>query len=491
MGHVQCPSCRHEFQLPKLGVDGLLKNTTLRNIVDRYRESKSNTAASKAAHKAAHKAVPSQMCDKEPYYDAVETYPDCDDYCELCTFDQMEGALAGLTLTDASAVTPKDLTPTVHPQEKVGKHGYHRVGVVTAVPDTSQQNQTKAQPDIYSILWSLDRNRVWQGIDYKLDIHGDIGLGDRLFRFVDRDNLEEIPTYRAFLRLLDNYNIDQPEYVTKKEENNARAFLNCCLDTEVMQEAHSFLAKKGCVPKSRQGFKGVLYDMWFTPYSRTHRDRVQRFSTGFEHTFLGETRCRHMIGFHNWLRFYEEERQGCIQVNDCKRHYCEDRQILTVDFDWHDGNHTSDSFFVGTSPEFELALYTVCFLAGDGAETRVVLGGETVTIATLKLGGYLGSCYPILREQSQPGTEYHTKDNSSDNPLVAEGLGFLQYLKNEKFGPELPKGTLKRIYERDYTWSYGRRPRTPFSLVLRTLMTNGKVATYWTYHGMEMVTFLK
>ncbi|XP_066282113.1 uridylate-specific endoribonuclease B-like [Branchiostoma lanceolatum] len=331
--------------------------------------------------------------------------------------------------------------------------------------------------DIYSTLWTLDHNRLRRGVDYRVT-----PCGDRLFRFVNQDTLENVPTYRAFLNLLDNYEADvnKPENVTEKEKNDARAFLNRCLDTEVMQKAHNFLAEEGYAPKGKKGFKDMLYDMWFTPYTRTHSDKAQRSSSAFEHTFLGETRCGHVIGFHNWLRLYSEECLGNIQHKGCKwcDCGCDDRIIFTIDFDWKGNNKTRDSFFVGTSPEFELALYTVCFLAGDGAKTEVVLGGQRVTITTYKLNGYIGSCYPIL------------EGDSGDN-LLDEGLDFLEYLENEDFGPEMGKRRLKRIYEEDYTKCCGRRCETAFSQVLRTLERNDKVEIYSNNHGVDIVTILE
>ncbi|XP_078591346.1 uridylate-specific endoribonuclease B-like isoform X1 [Branchiostoma floridae x Branchiostoma japonicum] len=342
--------------------------------------------------------------------------------------------------------------------------------------------------DIYSTLWALDHTRLERGVDYDVNL-----CGDKLFPFVKQRKLESIPTYEAFLRLLDNYTADvnQPEHVTQKEQNEARAFLNRCLETEVMQEAHSFLADEGCVPESKKGFKDVLYKMWFTPYTRTHTDRAQRSSSAFEHTFVGETRCGHVIGFHNWLRLYSEERQGNIRHKGCRCCDCDDRIILTIDFDWKGKSKTRDSFFVGTSPEFELALYTVCFLAGDGAKTEVVLGGERVTIATFKLNGQIGSCYPILQQQDQSDTESDTEDDSADNPLVAEGLDFLEYLEDQDIGPEMGKRRLKGIYEEDYTESCGRRSGTPFSQVLRTLKWNDKVEIYINNDGVDIVNILE
>ncbi|KAI8482097.1 hypothetical protein Bbelb_401840 [Branchiostoma belcheri] len=332
-------------------------------------------------------------------------------------------------------------------------------------------------PDIYSALWALDHNRLKRG-------------GDRLFPFVKWSKLDEIPTYRAFLNLLNNYeaDVDQPEDVmekedyeeedyeeedvTEKEENDARAFLNRCLDTKVMEEAHAYLAKEGCAPECKRDFKEMLFKMWFTPYTRTHNDRAQRLSSAFEHTFVGETRCGHVIGFHNWLRLYDEECRGNIRYKPAAKYgCCAHRIVLTIDFDWKGNSKTRDSFFVGTSPEFELAL--------KGPKTGVVLDGcKRVTIATYKLDGHIGSCYPIL------------EGDSGDN-LWDEGLDFLEYLEDEDYGSEMGKRRLKGIYEEDYTRARGRRGGTAFSQVLRTLEWNKKVKVNVNNHGVDVVAFLE
>ncbi|XP_035677227.1 probable E3 ubiquitin-protein ligase MID2 [Branchiostoma floridae] len=148
--HV-CPSCRHEFQLPGLGADGLRKNTTLQNIVDRYRKAKNNTAVPKA--------VPCEMCDGEPPADAVKTCLVCDtSYCEACLskYHPMKAGLARHALIEASAATPKVLMCTDHVQEKVNMYcktdeclvcslcklvGKHKDHEVAAVSDTFHQKK--------------------------------------------------------------------------------------------------------------------------------------------------------------------------------------------------------------------------------------------------------------------------------------------------------------------------------------------------------------
>ena len=39
-------------------------------------------------------------------------------------------------------------------------------------------------------------------------------------------------------------------------------------------------------------------------------------------------------------------------------------RMISLQFDWGRERKEVSSIFVGTSPEFELALYTLCFVAG-------------------------------------------------------------------------------------------------------------------------------
>ena len=77
-------------------------------------------------------------------------------------------------------------------------------------------------------------------------------------------------------------------------------------------------------------------------------------------------------GFHNWIQLYLEEKAGNIDYrgyikprggNEAQTN--DDDQLLTIQFTWKGVEKSVGSSFIGTSPEFEFALYTMCFLVGE------------------------------------------------------------------------------------------------------------------------------
>lgn len=70
---------------------------------------------------------------------------------------------------------------------------------------------------------------------------------------------------------------------------------------------------------------------------------------------------------------------------------------MTIKFTWKSGCKPMGSSFIGTSPEFELAMYTVCFLAGGGQDVHLDMDDYDVIIKIHCYGRnneYIGSCYP-------------------------------------------------------------------------------------------------
>lgn len=72
-------------------------------------------------------------------------------------------------------------------------------------------------------------------------------------------------------------------------------------------------------------------------------------------------------------------------------------RMLTVQFSWNGQQKDVSSMFIGTSPEFEMALYTVCFLAGQ-EENIMQLGDYEVKIKVYRIrskyGDKVGSAFP-------------------------------------------------------------------------------------------------
>ena len=50
----------------------------------------------------------------------------------------------------------------------------------------------------------------------------------------------------------------------------------------------------------------LLNDLWLTPYTRVTKND----SSGFEHVFVGEEKDGKIIGLHNWVQYYNEEKKG-------------------------------------------------------------------------------------------------------------------------------------------------------------------------------------
>ncbi|XP_022785030.1 poly(U)-specific endoribonuclease-A-like [Stylophora pistillata] len=119
--------------------------------------------------------------------------------------------------------------------------------------------------------------------------------------------------------------------------------------------------------KTLEEFRTTLKSLWFSAAD----------SHGFKHVFVGEqfqhkhpSEIRYR-GFHNWYQYYiEEERKGVkilslpTFVKDKRPNFIKD-----LKFNWEGKKKqvsTGSPMFVGTSPSFELALFTTCLLKGRG-----------------------------------------------------------------------------------------------------------------------------
>jgi len=201
-------------------------------------------------------------------------------------------------------------------------------------------------------------------------------------------------TVAALSRLLDNYNRDvrRPETSSAQERREETQFRTAISSTPVMVKAGQFLTSQGLTTAP---IASVLNTTWFTPYSRSGNVLG---SSGFEHVFVGEIKNAGVTGFHNWVKLYLEENEGRANYYGYikKKDLGPKIKLVSLKFKWHGKLKNFGSVFIGISPELEMALYTVCFLARPNQLCPVELGGQRFNVKTHVFNGKLGSAYPLL-----------------------------------------------------------------------------------------------
>ncbi|KAI5623907.1 poly(U)-specific endoribonuclease-C precursor, partial [Silurus asotus] len=269
--------------------------------------------------------------------------------------------------------------------------------------------------NIINELWKLDTNRLKPGTDYKISLQGRAGFipkgskvatdhaSSPLFSYVNEIKLKSITTYTTFMKLLDNYerSTGVAEKVTTDEIAENNAFLDAILNTAVMKKAHQYLVGKGKSNSDLGEFKTQLYNIWFRLY---HRERNGgEDSCGFEHVFVGETKSgSDIMGLHNWIQFYLQEKQNFLDYKGYKASRNDmpdaDDHVLNVQFSWHGQLKPVGSTFVGVSPEFEMAVFTIFFLTSKEKSSTAVVNMDEyqVQLVVSRHGRSIGTSYPKL-----------------------------------------------------------------------------------------------
>jgi poly(U)-specific endoribonuclease len=240
--------------------------------------------------------------------------------------------------------------------------------------------------EISSQIWAADSNRI-TGSDVQYNVYN-----SQLFTYVNEARLTG--TYALMMNLFDNY---IPETGTAETcgvacVNEQDAFLDGILATEPMQLLHSWLVDQGLASSSTAEFKSELRQYWFYGYTRSGGPLD---SSGFEHVFVGEIKSSAVSGSHNWVNFYLEEKEGNFEYGTYQS-TCSP-EIIKFGFDWLGYPKSISSTFVRTSPEVEVALYTLCLLARVGSSCPVILDGNSMYITTWDMTGLpttIGSAYP-------------------------------------------------------------------------------------------------
>lgn len=201
--------------------------------------------------------------------------------------------------------------------------------------------------------------------------------------------------------LFNNYELDTTtnEHVTPLERKEENDFLDAVMATNVMRQAMLFLQNKGIVSPDPKTHRDLVKTLWFTLYSR---GQGKIGSSGFEHVFVNEVKNGTIIGLHNWVYFNEEEKAGRLDYKGYlnKLDLGNKGMIVKTRFTHNGLNKPVNTLFIGTSPELELALYTVCFELRTDRSCPVSLGGNKFNIQTYSWRyrgkNLIGSAYPDI-----------------------------------------------------------------------------------------------
>ncbi|XP_049877740.1 endoribonuclease CG2145-like [Pectinophora gossypiella] len=210
-----------------------------------------------------------------------------------------------------------------------------------------------------------------------------------------------IPTVQKLVPLLDNYERDTMinEYVTPQERNEENAFMDAIMSTTVIRTLMNFLKDKGYVTPDPRQQRDFLKQLWFNLYSR---GKGKISSSGFEHIFVSELKNGDVQGLHNWVYFSREEAANRLNyLGYMKYQQLGDKGVvMKLHFNQQGLDKPVDTLFIGTSPELEIALYTLCFVTRADNDCKLRLGSKDVDIVThtfrYRSKNYIGSAYPQI-----------------------------------------------------------------------------------------------
>ncbi|KAG1685710.1 Poly(U)-specific endoribonuclease-B [Nymphon striatum] len=251
-------------------------------------------------------------------------------------------------------------------------------------------------------LWDADNDRVHVKCQFQsAAIFQEDTSELPLFLSIDQTFLKR-PTYKYFQTLLNNYIRDptKTESRTVSEKNEETVFLKAVVNTPVMKLAYNYLKNNKFINMSMAQFQTYLQQIWFGLYNRKHGSTTS--SCGFEHVFVGEYKNNAVNGLHNWVQFYLEEKQKRINYEGYikYRFLSTGTSILTNAFLWNGHSKVKGGMFIGTSPEFELALYTACFIIHPNSACSFVIDGVYIKVITYQLNyrgiEYVATSFPVI-----------------------------------------------------------------------------------------------
>ncbi|KHJ46921.1 hypothetical protein D918_02460 [Trichuris suis] len=186
------------------------------------------------------------------------------------------------------------------------------------------------------------------------------------------------------------------EYLQKEAKELSTATTACflrLLKTEVMEKTRLFLAKNGFDDaRSEKVFANWMQRVWLAPVKIGKHGQE---SIPFTHVFLLEKHYINAVsGLHYWLTY------GLLELNNKARF--EDylgeinAPVAVIRYSLGHSTKPRGSFLLGTTPEFDLALYTICLVGRSADGCRFMLKGCIVNLVVhrLKPHNQVTTAYP-------------------------------------------------------------------------------------------------
>uniref|UniRef100_A0A5S6QXE1 Endoribonuclease n=1 Tax=Trichuris muris TaxID=70415 RepID=A0A5S6QXE1_TRIMR len=250
------------------------------------------------------------------------------------------------------------------------------------------------------LMRHLDANRAKKG-DIILNYQGKTDPSEEidraplpLFTKVN-ESLFNGPTYKALADVISIFHEDVHETERWGDEQMKKVdhFLEVMMSTKTFEIAWDFLRSKDIAPGDPEHMKSLLFTIWFGLYSRAAHSLG---SSGFEHVFAGEKKDPIVEGQHYWVRFYQLEKAGKI---DYKGYLVARQEVsATIHYSWGRCQKRIGGFLVGTSPEFDFSLFTLCFLTKRGEKKcHFNLESFPFGVTSLKIQDrpYIATTYPV------------------------------------------------------------------------------------------------
>ena len=190
--------------------------------------------------------------------------------------------------------------------------------------------------------------------------------------------LLDFPSISVTRTLYDSYEHDYRKKLNRTLEirEHENLLIDTYLNTNVMATTMQWLADRGFIDPDDFERKDVIRRIWFTMFSGS--------SCGFERVFASENYGTAVIGVQDWVYFENQETLKRIDYMGYvdKLNLGSTSSLLKLNFQMDGVVRPNATIFVGTMPELEMSLYTICFYARPNNACPVSLGGTKFNVYT-------------------------------------------------------------------------------------------------------------